>query len=195
SKVESWGGHGVIVHEALPGWECPPPRRHQRLSVLVVGRLAADEPTGEVLAAARALPGCDFAITGEPTRLDPAVRSSAPPNVTFVGFLGKENYRDRLAASDAVVTLTTEPTSVMRAAYEAVYARRPVVLSDWPLCAELFPHALRCSNDSVGIADALRRLDADYESMVAKLDVARRRQVARWEGQRRKLEEKIAGSP
>jgi hypothetical protein len=185
--VGSWGASAAILHEAPGEWRGTKPVRHRNLEVLVVGRLAADEPVWVVLDAARARPECDFVVTGDPDRLPADVVASAPANVTFVGFLAAADYRAAVEGCDAVLTLTTEPSSVMRAAYEAVYALRPLVLSDWPVARQLFPHALYAANDGAAIAGAIAALDTDYEAHVRRLDDARRCQLDRWDLQRDRL--------
>jgi len=194
ATVRSWGGTATVVHEAPGSWDCAPPVRHDRLAVLVVGRLGADEPLSEVLAAARSVPECDFAVTGDPANCPDGLVASAPGNVSFVGFLGPEDYRAAVEGADAVLTLTTEPTSVMRGAYEAVYARRPLVISDWPLGRELFPYAFHAANNGAAIAHALASLEADYERVLGSLDGARGRQLERWAAQRGALLEAIAAA-
>jgi glycosyltransferase involved in cell wall biosynthesis len=193
--VRDWGGTPAVIHEAPTDWVGGPPRRHQRLRVLVVGRFGRDEPVHAVIDAARARPECDFLVTGDPAALDAELRSGAPSNVTFVGFLDAAHYRGAVMDSDAVLTLTTEPTSVMRAAYEAVYARRPVVISDWPVGRELFPHALHTRNDAVAIARAIATLDADYDRYAGTVEGAGQVQLDRWLEQRRVLLDGVAAAP
>ena len=71
----------------------------------------------------------------------------------------------------------------MRAACEAVYARRPVVLSDSTVGRHLFPYGVHSANDAGSLAHALRSLAAGYERHLHFLDAARGAEVARWEGQ------------
>jgi len=186
-EVESWGGRAMVVHEA-PG---PPSGhrhpRHRPLRVLYVGTFAPDEPIGEVVAAAGLVPECELVVTGDVARCPDTVRAAAPPNVRFVGFLDPPRYQAHLEEADVVVTLTTEPDSVMRAAYEAVYAERPLVLSDWPISRELFPAALYCANDAAGLAAALHRADRELDQLDARAGAARATQLARWEEQLREL--------
>jgi Glycosyl transferase 4-like domain len=190
-QVRAWGGTAAIVHEAPGDWNCPAPIRHDRLRVLFAARFAADEDPEAVVGAARQLPDCDFTLTGDVERCPVAVRESAPENVTFVGFLDATDYRAAVVASDVVLSLSTEPTSVMRAAYEAVYARRPLVVSDWPIDRELFPFALHAANDQAGLTAAIRSLAADYGRYAASLEAARELQLERWDAQHRALVEAI----
>ncbi len=186
-RVRSWGGTPVIVHEAPGGWDLAAPARHGRLRVLVVGTFSPDEPVADLLEATGRFPQCDFVLTGEPARLSPALRHDLPGNVRLAGFLDAERYRQEMSAADAVVALTTEPTSVMRAAYEAVYARRPLVLSDWPVGRELFRHAIHAKNDADALVEALSRLVTDYRRYLGRIERARVEQLDRWRCQRRVL--------
>lgn len=187
AQVDAWGGRAIEVHEAPGQWAASTHDRHQRLLVLYVGRFAGDEPWREVLEAARRLPSVDLLVTGQLEDCPEQDRASAPPNVRFVGFLGPDDYRQTLAEADVVLALTTEPGSVMRAAYEAVYAGRPLVVSDWPLARQLFPAALPVANDPGAIADGLAEAGRRYPELVARADEARRLQLARWAEQRRQL--------
>ena len=182
--VESWGGKAVIVHEAPGGWLPVPPPRHQRPRVLCVGRFAGDEPVDVVIDAAALVPECDFLVTGDVNECPPAVRAAAPDNVTFVGFLDPAGYRSAVEDANIVLTLTTEPLSVMRAAYEAVYAERPVIVSDWPINRELFADAVHVDHRPQDLAAGVRQVCAGYEGALARTGRARDRQVERWDAQR-----------
>jgi hypothetical protein len=190
-RVASWGGTATVVHEAPGDWDCPAPLRHARLRVLVAERFAADEDPEAVVGAARQLPGCDFVMTGDVAACPAGLLESAPDNMRFVGFLDPAAYRAAMADADVVLTLTTEPTSVMRAAYEAVYARRPVIVSDWPVGRVMFPHAVHTANDEASLARAIGSLDADYDRFVRLVEVARRIQLERWDTQRAALVQAI----
>lgn len=186
-RVRSWGGTPLVVHEAPIVDLATPPSPGARLAVLVVGNFHRDEPYGAVLEAASRVPACDFLVTGELSRCAAELRAAAPANVQFVGFLDPVRYRAALHDCDAVLTLTTEPTSVMRAAYEAVYAGRPVIVSDWPLARSLFPFAVHSPNDPSGLAAAIERLCSDYPRLAVLSGAARAVQLARWDEQLRNL--------
>lgn len=188
--VEGWGGRAIVVHEAPGDWHPAPARRHRRLRVLYVGRFAADEPWRAVLDAAAACPEVDLEVTGDP--VGAGVRAEAlPPNVRLVGYLDAPAYRDAVLGADVVMCLTTEPGSIMRAACEAVWAGRPLVISDWPAGREAFPRAVGTANDGPAVARALRWVDHRYESLAATASDARSVQLARWEEQRRSLVEAL----
>jgi glycosyltransferase involved in cell wall biosynthesis len=192
ARLAEWGVEGVVVHEAPDSWDCPVPDPGERLRVLCVGRFAPDEPVRELLDAARLVPEMDLLVTGDPKACAPELVGGAPANVTFLGFLGAADYHRAVVESDAVVTLTTEPTSVMRAAYEAVYANRPLVVSDWPVSRALFGSAVHVVHTPEALAEGLRRLAADYPSLLASAESARRDQLARWQSQREELERRLS---
>jgi glycosyltransferase involved in cell wall biosynthesis len=156
-KVQSWGGMPIEFHEAPPNWRLPLPRNvGPRPRVLTIGVFAADEPVAEVLEAAKQLPEYTFAITGDVRRCPSGVRATAPPNVEFTGFLKDADYRRALERADAVLSLTCRPDAASRASYEAVYASRPLVTSDFPLSRELFPYAVHVRNEPDAIAAGVR---------------------------------------
>jgi glycosyltransferase involved in cell wall biosynthesis len=189
-QVEGWGARAIVVHEAPGDWHPALARRHQRLKVLYVGRFAGDEPWRAVLAAAAACPEIDVLVTGDPRGAGVAA-ATLPPNVRLVGFLDAPAYREAVLGADVVMSLTTEPGSIMRAACEAVWAGRPLVVSDWPAGREVFPYAVRTANDDQAIARALRQVDHRYDSLAAAAPDALRLQLARWEDQRRVLAEAL----
>jgi glycosyltransferase involved in cell wall biosynthesis len=185
--IRSWGGEAEVVHEA-PGASLPvAPRRRGRLRILYVGRFAPDEPVAFVVAAARQVPSCDVVVTGDLDRCPAHLKAVAPTNVRFVGFLDTADYQAALTDSDVVVCLTTEPGSVMRAAYEAVYARRPLIISGWPMARALFPYALHVEHRAAALREAFRSADARYDELAGRTEAARDLQIARFDEQRRAL--------
>jgi glycosyltransferase involved in cell wall biosynthesis len=190
--LRSWGGASEVVHEAPSDVSPTGPARRGRLRILFVGRFAPDEPVDLVVAAAGQVPTCDVAITGDPDRCPEALRLGAPANVRFVGFLEADDYRAAVDEADVVVCLTTEPGSVMRAAYEAVYARRPLIVSGWPIARELFPFALPVEHQTAALSQAFRDADARYGELAAQTEAARELQLARFEAQRRAVARRLS---
>ena len=184
AEVQGWGAHGLVVHEAPPALGLAPAVRRGRPQVLFVGVFSGDEPVEQVVAAAALMPEADVLITGDVDRAPAGLVEGAGPTVVFTGFLDQQAYRSRLEAADVVIALTTEPTSVMRAAYEAVYARRGLVVSDWPALREVFPRAHHRSNDAAAIADGVRAaLAEDPAAAALRADDAATTQNARWDDQ------------
>lgn len=191
--LSSWGARGVVVHEAPPAWASQVPTLvgDSRGRVLFVGVFGGDEPVECVVRAAALRPQLTFWITGDLRRCPPALRQVAPENVTFVGYLRGEEYRRAVAAADVLVALTTEPTSIVRAGYEAVYARRPLVISDWPQGRAVFAHAVPTKNEPASLAEALDVATQPGRRARARLDAARAEQLQRWNQQEEQLRDAL----
>lgn len=190
--VERWGGRAQIIHEAPPAWAVPTvaPPNHPPL-VLFVGTFGRDEPVDAVLHAARALPDVRFRITGDLRRADPSLQRACPPNVDFVGFLRSPDFALGLGEADLVLTLTTEPTSVVKAGSEAVYAGRPLIVSDSPAAREAFPFAVFTKNSWPALAKTVRAALDQREELLDRVGPARSEQSRRWAEQLRDLERLI----
>jgi glycosyltransferase involved in cell wall biosynthesis len=184
ATIAGWGGGSEVVHEAAPPWSVAPPGPlHSPPRVLFVGIFAPDEPVDQVIEAARRLPGVHVDITGDLRRRPPELERDVPPNVEFVGFLSGDDYRRAIEDADIVLTLTTFPTSVVRSGYEAVYARRPLVVSDWPELRRVFPYAVHIRNDADGIERGLREAVERHAELTAAADEAHALQDRRWQDQ------------
>jgi glycosyltransferase involved in cell wall biosynthesis len=198
--VESWGGRARVVHEPPRdrGLRRAPHAGHAAESVprpvvLFVCIFAPDEPIAEVMEAARLRPDCDWWITGDPTRAPADVLADAAPNVHLTGYLGPDEFDAALGRADVVLALTTEPTSVMRAGFEAVDARRPLVVSDFTAVTDAFPYAVPTNNDAASIARAVGRAVDDLETAKATTELAHRHHTERWDRQLAELCELIHG--
>jgi glycosyltransferase involved in cell wall biosynthesis len=193
-EVEREGGRAALVHEAPPQWTVPPaaPLNGKPPVVLFVGIFASDEPVELLLEAARRLPEVEVHVTGDLRKCPPELQEQAPPNVRFVGFLDPAAYRDAIAAANVVMTLTTRPESVDRGANEAVFARRPLIVSDWPASRRYFPYAVHVPNTADGITAGLREAVGRYEQLRQKADLALAEQQGRWEQQLAALRRLVA---
>jgi hypothetical protein len=190
--VRSWGARADIVHEAPPVWTvtaASPPAG--RMRVLYIGRFAGDEPTEEVLAAARLTPGLDIHVTGDVRKCNPELWRSAPKNVTFTGFLRGDDYRREVEDANVVLVLTNRLDAVNRAAYEAVYARRPLVVTGTPPLRRLFPFAIHVTNDPAGIAAGLEAAAQRHAELVTAAGPALALQDERWQDQLHVLRSRV----
>lgn len=187
--VAAWGGRPLVVHEPPPDWPDvdAAPAAGGPPAVLFISTFARDEPLEAVLGAAAALPEVTFRVTGDLRKLPATVRSAAPPNVEWTGYLHGGDYRRALAEADAIVTLDERDQSVARSAYEAVYAGRPLVTTDWPHLRRLFPYAVTVKNTAQSIATGVRTALARQAELEAAAPAARAEQLDRWEGQAARL--------
>lgn len=195
-RVRGWGGEADILHEAPMHWRgAARGTLRRRPRVLFVCIFQRDEPVAEVIEAARLVPELDVDVTGDLDRCPPGLRESAPANVRFTGFLSGQRYERAVLDADVVLALTTEPSSVVRAGYEAVYALRPLVVTDWPASRDVFPHAVHAPNDAAGIAAGLRRAVVEHERLSAEAPSALALQRSRWDAQLAALRGRLTESP
>ena len=194
--VRTWGGAADIIHEARPRYTV---RRAEPLTVrprvLYIGRFAGDEPTAEVLEAARLTPQLDLLVTGDVRKCPPGLIESAPANVIFTGFLRGDDYRRAMEEADIVLVLTNHPMAVNRGAYEAVYSRRPLIISDLPAMRPLFPHAIAVANDASSIAEGLQTAVREHGALVDAADDALVVQEQRWRDQLQRLHARVTVEP
>ena len=191
--VQSWGGEADIVHEAPPAHRATPASPLSgRPRIVYVGRFAGDEPTAEVIEAARLVPEADVLITGDVRKCPPLLRNSAPGNVTFTGFLTGHDYDRALERADAIMVLTRHPLAVNRGAYEAVYFERPLIISDLPAMTPLFPYAISVGNDAASIARGIELTVRRHRDLLSACPQARALQEQRWQQQLDRLRELVS---
>jgi glycosyltransferase involved in cell wall biosynthesis len=194
-EVRAWGGRAAEVHEApvaeLTATPAPDLADGERPRVFYVGVFAPDEPAAAVIDAARLTPDIDLRVTGDLRRAPAGLVDGAPENVTFTGFLGPEDYRRELREAHVVMTLTTDPTSVMRSGYEAVYAGRPLVTSEWPVLRSTFPYAVHTEARPEALAAALDEATRRHAELRASTAAALTHQQATWASQHASIEEAI----
>ncbi len=192
--AHSWGARPAIVHEPPLAWPVAPaaPLR-ERPRVLFAGTFQRDEPVAEVMEAARALPELDVHMTGDLRRCPPELRAGAPPNVKLLGFLPGREFARAIEGADIVLSLSTERVSVMRTAYEAVYAARPLVVPDRPLLRQIFPFAVYVDVTPEAIAAGLRGAVARHAELLRAATSARELQQERWREQLTELRGLVEG--
>jgi colanic acid/amylovoran biosynthesis glycosyltransferase len=190
TEVERWGGRSMLLHEALPMWAIDStPVLGAQPCVLWLSIFANDEPVEVVFGAADQLPDITFMITGDTARCPAHLLAQTPANVAFTGFCVDEAFRRLIESADVVLVLTTEPTSVPRAAFEAVEALRPLVISDLPGVRPLFPDAVFVANEPSAVAHGVEEAIARHAELAQRAPAARDRQRSRWYGQLGRLTE------
>jgi hypothetical protein len=185
--VNDWGGRGLLLHEAPAEWTeevTVPARPTGRPRVLWIGIFIRDEPVELLLELAATMPEIDVLITGDPAKAPAAFRAAdCPSNITLLGYLDQPEYRAAILSAHVVIVMTTDDTSVMRSAYEAVYAMRPLVVTDFSVLREFFPDAVFSANEGAALVVAVRSALTDWDALVARAPGARQRQVSLWESQ------------
>lgn len=169
--VDSWGGRGFILQDAIPSM---PLKGNKKLkgsfNIAYPCSFDSDEPVKEVLEAAASLPaGAVVHITGNPSKLSQALRAKAPANVVFTGFLSEAEYQTLINSSDLVYALTTQDHTLLCCAYEALSAGKPMVLSNKDGLREYFGKGrVLADNSPASIGNATRAAMKDYERLRAE---------------------------
>lgn len=164
--VESWGGRSRIVSDVPIDHESEyPPLDVAADSIAVVASYMFDEPIAEILEAARLCPEVRFYLTGDSRRLGDRVENVAS-NVTFTGYLSRQDYFRLMSSVKAVMALTTRDDTMQMGAYEALSLAQPIITSRWPVLEESFGDAACYVDNTPGsIAAAVRRVMANHEPM------------------------------
>jgi len=161
--------------------------------ILMVSSFAADEPVQEVLTAMK-----DFIndevylyITGNYKKLDERVRSTAPPNVQFTGFLDEQDYINMLFSCDAIMVLTTASACMLCGCYEAVSMRRPLITSDKDVLRDYFTDAVFVDNTVRGISAGIRDIIDNLDDYRIRIESLRKKLIIHWEEMYARLEKRL----
>ncbi len=181
---ESWGAKATILTKPpgtpvrVPESDVAPEEASQ-YPVMVVNTFAPDEPVQPVLDAARALPEVKFYVTGNTQLAGSAMIASAPENVVFTGFLGREDYWKTMSASRAVIVLTTYPYSLLGGAQDGMVLGIPLILSHQPSLTDYFTKgAVFIENTADGIIkgiEEIRQQETTLKHQIQELAVEKRR--------------------
>nr|WP_165950596.1 glycosyltransferase [Marinobacter sp. JH2] len=155
-----WGGRPVIMPDPIPYLSIDSLKEksitNDVFRVLFVCSWADDEPYSEVLTSASELPSnyYEIRITGRPPV---GVESACSDSVKLLGFVSEEDYVKELFYSDAVIVLTKREDCLNCAAYEAVAAGKPGILSDKHALREYFHSGfIFTENRSDNIRDSVK---------------------------------------
>lgn len=128
--------------------------------IFLISSFGSDEPVFEAIMAAERLRenGVKIYISGKTEKLNETVKSNAPPNVIFTGFLCEEDFINYIYAVDAVMALTTNEFCMLCGCYEAVAAQKPLITSDKTVLREYFSGSVFVDNTIEGISYGIKDL-------------------------------------
>jgi glycosyltransferase involved in cell wall biosynthesis len=160
----------------------------------VIATYAADEPIAAIFeAAAQAGPEFGFDITGNPARLDQQLRSRAPANIRFTGFLEEAAFWSLLRDSHVVMDLTLAENCLVCGAYESLAIGTPMILSGSPASQELFgPSACYSDNSPGSIVTALHDARSRLEELRSAAPGVRERMNRDWQQQAAALQAEMS---
>lgn len=168
--VETYVSHGFISATSAKD------EQHPDGHILVPLAYAFDEPIHAILGAALRLPHRHFVLTG---RAPSAIRKSAPGNVTFPGFVSKDEFMRLRVEAGAVLALTDQERTMQSAGYEALADSTPLVTSPRRVLIDFFgDSAVYAESDSESIAEAIETVFAQHDLFSQQM-AKRRQQQAR----------------
>jgi glycosyltransferase involved in cell wall biosynthesis len=194
--VSSWGAR-VEVLGALSVDQEPvvPFSRPASPCLAVIGAFAEDEPTEEVVAAARRAPEVRFYVTGALKNAPPDLVQNAPANVIFTDYQPRPNYVGIVQAMDGAMILVKNDNVMQMGAYEAMSWEVPIITSDWPVLRENFyKGALFVNNSPDDIVRAVRELLSNLPYYKGEVAGLRRERRQAWEEQISRINEFIKES-
>jgi len=159
-------------------------------NIAVVCSFNYDEPISEMFTAASQLVDGDtnFFFTGNPKYLRPEVADQRPDNVVLTGFLSDQQYGSLLCQADVVMTLTTQDHTMLRGAWEAIYQKTPVIISDWPILREAFDiGAIHVDNSQESIVQAVLFAQKNISDLCRQAEKAREQRLERWKNVKKSL--------
>jgi glycosyltransferase involved in cell wall biosynthesis len=188
--IASWGGRALVMYDAF--LELPPRAPFPvgpGPNVAFLGTFAPDEPIDAVLAAARLTPHVRFYVTGDRRKIPADVAASAPPNVTFTGFLDPDGeYVGLLRAVDVAMVLTTRDHTLQLAGCEAIAVGTPLITSDWAYLRTLFAGGTVFTGHSPdAIAKAVTEAVERRGQLAAEIPALRELRHREWQQQLRAL--------
>lgn len=166
------GVETVVLHDILEDFTGPLPTAPRGLRqasyVLFPVAYAADEPLDAVLEAASLLPEQVFVLTGNAPQ---NLRSTAPENVVFTGFVSNAEFEALLRCAGAIAALTTRENTMQRAGYEALSASLPLIVSPTAVLREYFGDAAAYAKPTAGsIREAVTEVMESRGAWISKMD-------------------------
>jgi glycosyltransferase involved in cell wall biosynthesis len=132
--------------------------------IIVPCSMAEDEPLDELFSAIEMVPEALFVVTWFYDRLPSELRSRAPKNLRFTGFLEEPDFNALYAKANAAVVLTTREGTQPSGASEAISLGIPLVVSDIGTTRRLYKDkAVFVNNDAGSIASGVQVALSDYE--------------------------------
>jgi glycosyltransferase involved in cell wall biosynthesis len=140
-RYRTWGARTeVLGTEVYPYEGFEKGHLESGKNVVVIGTFATDEPTAEIVLAARDISDVHFYFTGPKERAEKKIDiKNLPKNITLTDFLPREKFISLVKAADAALCLVTTDNTMQMGAWEAMSCDTPVILSDWQLLRSTFP--------------------------------------------------------
>ena len=194
--VEQQGGRALIIPDPLPNFELSEVMVQNTVNqtgikkVLFICSWSEDEPYLEVLKAAKLIDkNIQVTVTGNWRKVFNELPNELPDNVELTGFVSEVEFEELLFECDIVMDLTTRENCLVCGAYEAMAAKKPVVLSDTTALREYFHKgAVFSGNHSVALAKSITDTLSDIESLNQQVQIFSIELREHWSGLLREAE-------
>ena len=134
--------------------------------VIIPCSMAADEPVQELFDAARKVSDVLFVVTWFSERLPADLRTQAPKNIHFTGFLPEVEFNTLYANANAALVLSTREGTQPSGAAEAISLGVPLIVSELRTTKRLYKDApLYVRNDVDSIASGVRKALDNRETL------------------------------
>lgn len=168
-KAEQRGVKAFVVHDLLTDKIQPSAQTNTQFTVLCPLSYASDEPIDAILECATLSPKTLFIFTG---RSSDSVRSRAPANVTFTGYLSNESYNTMLDEASCVLALTLRDLTMQRAGYEALMKGKPQITSSFDVLRNFYGDAAVYADplDPSSISSAVKTVSESLSTLRANAE-------------------------
>jgi glycosyltransferase involved in cell wall biosynthesis len=180
--LREWGGCALVVQDIPTRFPTQTTYPVEGVfNLLVVNSFAPDEPLDEVITAAKGLEDVVLYVTGDVRRGSRRLRSNVPGNVRFTDYLADDSYYALMAASQAVMCLTTRDHTMQRGACEALSMGKPIITSKWPLLESYFRRGtVHVDNTAAGIRDGVREMVKHHSRYRVEIEMLQMEQRDEW---------------
>ncbi|MEO0130377.1 MAG: hypothetical protein ABIK76_01600 [candidate division WOR-3 bacterium] len=205
---------GLIVHnekilELLKNYSIrklviePPPRKLKitqlfekregdSIKALIVLSFSPDEPIEELIAGCKELTNINFYLTGDYSKFPNYKRVKEIRNITFTGYLKKEDYEKLLSSVDFVIGLTTRDYTTLQSGYDALGGEKPFLTSDKEVLKEyFFKGAVFVKNEKEDIKRGIKKILEQYEVLESEVKELKKIKIKKWEENIKTLREII----
>ncbi len=171
--VRDRGGRAYVCPDPLPQLPAPepPPRPVPDRSVFLVCSFDADEPYEAVFTAIASLCARGYSLYVSGNHAKASLGSRRLAGVNLLGFVPERQFYAYMRACTLVMDLTTLEDCLVCGAYEALSARKPLIVSDTAALREYFgAAALVTGHAPEEIAASVERAYAEREDLARRAD-------------------------